>query len=367
MSRPVPVPRTLATILAALVLVGCSLRTPGVDDQGIELTAAFTDVRNLVVGHAVRVSDVQVGTVTGIELAEDFTAEVTMVLDRDVEVPVDTTAVIAKTSLLGENFVALQYPDAGGQLLTDGGTIQRTIVLPEIEQVSAQAIELLGAVLSADLDVLVEETVTAIGGRGEELQVLVGDIGDVAATYAGRTEEIAVTIDGLAALGRDLAAGADTIDTLVVELDEATASVGAQRGRILVTLEELTDLAEVLNDEVLAPHGATLSRTLERLDPVVGTLAEETDRLGTLLDQLLLFSTNVPRAVVADNAQVYGYLTRQPGQANDLEDLLDPDGGGPGLPPAPADPPNPLDGGGEGGGDRGGPSDPLDGLGEVVP
>ena len=342
MSRPVHATRPLVATLVALLLVGCSLRTPGVDDRGMELTAAFTDVRNLVVGHAVRVADVQVGTVTGIELAEDFTALVTMVLDRDVEVPVATTAVIAKTSLLGENFVALQYPEEGGQLLADGDTIQRTIVLPELEQVSQQAVELLGAVLSADLDVIVEETVTAIGGRGEELQVLVGDIGEVAATYAGRTEEIAVTIDGFGALGTDLAAGAESIDALVVELDEATASVGAQRGRILVTLEELTDLAVVLNDDVLAPHGEALSRTLERLDPVVATLAEETDRLGTLLDQLLLFSTNVPRAVVTDNAQVYGYMTREPGQTDDLEDLLAPDGGG-------------------------APTDPLDDIGEVLP
>ena len=44
----------------------------------MELTAVFTDVGDLVAGHSVQVADVRVGSITGIELTDDYQAKVTM-------------------------------------------------------------------------------------------------------------------------------------------------------------------------------------------------------------------------------------------------------------------------------------------------
>ena len=52
--------------LVALVGTSCSLRTAGSPRGDLELTAEFDDVADLVVGHSVQISDVTVGTITGI-------------------------------------------------------------------------------------------------------------------------------------------------------------------------------------------------------------------------------------------------------------------------------------------------------------
>jgi phospholipid/cholesterol/gamma-HCH transport system substrate-binding protein len=145
--------RTAALVaLIATVASSCSLRTAGSPRGDLELTAEFDDVSNLVVGHSVQLSDVTVGTVTGIELVDDRRARVTMSIQDDVELPVGTSAALSKTSLLGEQYIELQPPDpgtpvvGGERLLHAGDEIGQTSITADFETVTERAIEFLGAV-----------------------------------------------------------------------------------------------------------------------------------------------------------------------------------------------------------------------------
>ena len=68
----------------------------------------FEDSSDLVVNHSVQVADVRVGSISGIELTEDFHALVTMDLRDGLELPADSVAVLRQTSLLGEKFVEIR-------------------------------------------------------------------------------------------------------------------------------------------------------------------------------------------------------------------------------------------------------------------
>jgi phospholipid/cholesterol/gamma-HCH transport system substrate-binding protein len=69
----------------------------------------FPDVLDLVPQSTVKVSDVTVGKVTDVSL-DGYTADVTMLLRNDVDLPDNAEAEIRQTSLLGEKFVSLAPP-----------------------------------------------------------------------------------------------------------------------------------------------------------------------------------------------------------------------------------------------------------------
>src|SRR3712207_5930893 len=102
-----------------LLLSGCGFRgaysfsLPGgadVGDDPYTVEVEFLDVLDLVQQSAVRVADVPVGRVEKIELEDDWTAKVTILVNGDVDLPANAVAAIQQTSLLGEKFVELAPP-----------------------------------------------------------------------------------------------------------------------------------------------------------------------------------------------------------------------------------------------------------------
>ena len=96
------------------------LPLPGGADLGdhpYRVNAQFEDVLDLVPQAGVKVNDVPVGRVERIDLAQDgWTAEVTVLVNGDVELPANAFAKLRQSSLLGEKFVELAQPeDASGQ------------------------------------------------------------------------------------------------------------------------------------------------------------------------------------------------------------------------------------------------------------
>ena len=96
----------LAVVAVGLAAAGCTL--PGRVSGPVQLEATFDDVGDLVVDHAVEVADVRVGRVAHIELTDDFHALVTLEVQDDLQLPVDSVAVLRQTSLLGEKFIELR-------------------------------------------------------------------------------------------------------------------------------------------------------------------------------------------------------------------------------------------------------------------
>ena len=115
----------LAAVLAAAAVAttGCGfsgvydLPLPGGADLGdrpVRVTADFRDVLDLVPQSAVKVNEVSVGRVDSIGVAPDgWTAEVTMLVRGDVDLPANAFANVRQSSLLGEKYIALSAPPGG--------------------------------------------------------------------------------------------------------------------------------------------------------------------------------------------------------------------------------------------------------------
>ncbi|WP_244894050.1 MCE family protein [Planobispora rosea] len=297
------------TGLAALSMVAaCSLQTFGAASGDLTLEATFDDVQSLVAGHSVQIADVRVGSVTGIRL-EGYRARVTMSIEDGHRVPEGTSATVAKTSILGENYVELTLPPGRdmttGPFMADGATISQTSVEPDIEQVTQRAGPLIDALGAQDVNAILDAAATGIGGKGEDLNRLIRQTTEVVSAYAESRRDLTRTIDSLAELGDDLAEGSEELDKLPGSVEAATARLNHGRKHVKKTLRELTALAREVNATVYPRHEARLRELLRELDAVSTSMVRGKEDLKILISRLQRF-IDMPPIVV--NGQLLTYV-----------------------------------------------------------
>ncbi|HEU5157843.1 MAG TPA: MCE family protein [Streptosporangiaceae bacterium] len=308
MRRRVALLIVVGAVVAAALAAGCSVRTAGAPKGALTLTATFDDVQNLVAGHSVQLADVKVGSVTGVRLT-GYRATVTMSIRNGVRVPRGTSAQIAVTSLLGENFVRLVPPPGAdltaGPFLANGARIADTSVQPQFEQVVGRAGPLIEAVAKGDAATIVDAGATALNGTGPRLNAALAKSGALVELFGRQRQELAVAVERLAALGRSLAGGRDALAAAPGELARATELLDQDKGKILETVRQLTRTARLLNDNVLADRVRRLETMIRRLDPVVARLGGERRRLTTLINGMVTFEAKLPRAAYDGQLLIY--------------------------------------------------------------
>ena len=97
---------------------GLSYKGPG----GLELIASFDEIGGLAARAPVAISGVKVGQVARVELDPQLRARVTLDLDSSLALPVDSTASIRTSGLLGDQFIALE-PGGEEEVLKSGEEI----------------------------------------------------------------------------------------------------------------------------------------------------------------------------------------------------------------------------------------------------
>ncbi|WP_308287350.1 MlaD family protein [Actinomadura parmotrematis] len=281
-----------ATAAVLVAASGCTLQTIGAPQGGTTLVAVFDDVQSLVVGHSVQVADIRIGTVTRIGLA-GYRAKVTMSLGGGRRVPTGTTATIARSSLLGENYVRLDLP-AGrglstGPFLANGAVLARTSTQPDLEQISDRVGPLLAALGGQDLATISGESATALAGNGKKLNTLIARAAAVGDDYAAASTDLGHALDSLGRLGRDLRKGSDRIDRLPGSVALATQRLQADRTHLRASIEALLKLARSVNAKVQQRHAARLAVLLKRADALLAAALRGRDDLKTLAATVLGF------------------------------------------------------------------------------
>ncbi len=316
--------RALGALVAVSALSTASCTLPGRVEGPVQLTATFEDVGDLVAGHSVQVADVRVGSITSIELTDDYQAKVTMRLKDGLELPDNSEAVLRTTSLLGEKFIELRPPrdDAGDPVpatgtLEDGDEIMKASQAPELEFVAEEAVNLLAGVASNDLSTMIETGAVGFGGRAAELGSLIDSLSVVSGTLAAQTDNIVRIIDNLDAATASLAGGADRIDQLLVNLADTTQVLADNRELTLQTLRDLTRLAKAQNELVFEPFRDDIDRQITQLDALLQIVAAQRQEVGVFVDWLAAFTVKAPLGVPGDFAQVYGWF--QPAFLDDAQ------------------------------------------------
>jgi phospholipid/cholesterol/gamma-HCH transport system substrate-binding protein len=324
-----PITRAAALGAGVLLLAGCGFRgaysfsLPGGADLGDEpytVQVEFLDVLDLVPQSGVKVADVPVGRVEQIELGDDWTAVVTIVVNGDVELPANAVAAIQQSSLLGEKFIELAPP--GNQepqgRLEDGSLIplERTNRNVEVEELlGALSLVLNGGGL-AQLQTINRELGDALAGREdalkstlEQLDVFIGGLDE-------QRDEIGRALDSADRLAQTLAQRTETIETALDTIGPGLDVINEQRDLLVAMLDGLARLGDV-GTRIINESAANTIEDLRLLQPILSQLAAAGPNLAGSLELLLTYPfpdssvlgcvTGDPCPLNARQAQTGGY------------------------------------------------------------
>ena len=295
--------KKLAIALTALVLAGCgsggfdgvyNMPLPGgadVGDHPYRVKAQFKDVLDLVPQAGVKVNDVPVGRVEKIDLGADgWTAEVTMLVNGDVQLPANAFANLRQSALLGEKFVELGKPkDATGKL-ADNAVIPlaKTNRNPEVEEVFGALSMLLNGGGVAQLQNITKELNAAMEGNEQEIRSLLGNLNTFVGELDKHKAEIVRALDSINRLAGTLAQQREKIAVALTDLEPGLKVLAEQRTQLVTLLKSLNTLSDVATDTVNKSRDDIVA-DLKALQPTLTKLAESGQNLPKSLELLLTY------------------------------------------------------------------------------
>lgn len=279
--------RAAAVVVTLVALVGVM---SGCSAGGsISATATFDDVSDLQGRAPVLMSDVQVGEVSSVELAEDGRrAKVTISVKEDANVPADVRAEVRRTTPIGEDIVALVplTNDPEAPPLENGAVIDDATRVPDLEQLVSSGEDLFATLSAQQISILLEEGATALEGRGPVLNEVIANLDTIIAGFNSRT---------------------DTIRALVTDIDLLAAELApesSQAGRVLDQIRETTEILQVNADQFLD----TLLAVNELADQTSSLIRDHFDNIRLQFDAL----RSLTNAVASEQAALAGILENVP-------------------------------------------------------
>jgi phospholipid/cholesterol/gamma-HCH transport system substrate-binding protein len=284
-----------AAVVGALGLSSCSIYDvplPGGPDVGsnpMTVHIMFRDVLDLVPQSTVKVDDVTVGKVTSISL-KGYTADVTVKIPKNIDLPDNARAEIRQTSLLGEKFVSLSKPDAPTGKLGNGDVIglENTGRNPEIEEVFSALALLLNGGGVGQLKTIAEELNTAFGGREAAVRSIIDQLGSFMGQLDANKESIVTALENVNRLSLELRRQDGTIKSALDDLPGAIKSVNGQRQDLVKMLQALSNLSSVGVRVIQASKESTID-SLRNLAPVLEAFAKSGQDMPKALQVFLTY------------------------------------------------------------------------------
>lgn len=320
--------RRLPLLLAASTLVvstGCDgifgVDLPGGSATGptYRVNVVFDDVLDLVPQSAVKVGDVSIGDVEKITLDPGtFKANVRVRIRKSVVLPRNAVAQVRQTSLLGEKFVELSPPlnEPAEGVLADGDTIaaDRSSKVPEVEEVFTALSALLNGGGIGNIQTIAVELSAALAGREDAVRSSLRNITKLVTAFDQRKQDIVRAIEAMDKLTSTLAKQKQTIADAIDTFTPALTVLADQREDLTRLLTHVAQLSKVGTRVVTGSRADTVA-TLEMLEPILAKVVSVRADLSKALDQVLLLTKLVPRAIPGDYLQLYVEIFLEPSSA----------------------------------------------------
>ncbi|WP_185981664.1 MCE family protein [Skermania sp. ID1734] len=282
-------------VVAGLGLTGCGVNAqnlplpkPGVPSDSYTLHVIFKSALNLPTSAKVKVAGADVGAVTDIT-TKNFQADVTVKIQKNVQLPDGTTAELRQATPLGDVFVSMNMPQRkpGDHLLQDGDTIgiNQTTAGATVEQVMTAASTLINGGVLTQAANIADQLSSMVTGHGPVLSHLIVEMTGVIKSLNDRTDQLDLSLNQLdAILGTvndrktELASVANTLPQEVGAIGENNQAIGALLARLAVTSDALGDFSRTT--------GQNLDDMLSGVDKLMSGIARWGNSLGGAMDAL---------------------------------------------------------------------------------
>lgn len=310
--------RMLAVLLGVILLTSCgswrgiaNVPLPGgprTEPTHITIYLQIPDILALTVNSRVRVADVTIGAVRAIEL-KNWVATLTLEIDHTVKLPVNATAKVGQTSLLGSQHIELAAPpDPASQSLKDGDTIplENASAYPTTERVLAAIAFILNGGGIPNLEVIQNEVNSILDGRADRIREFLNRLDTFTDQLNQQSGQLTRAIDASNRLLRILAQRNDTIDRALTDFPPLIKHFADTRDLFADAAVALGRFGRAA-DDALAPTADTLQTNLALLQPPLKELGGASPYLTGALK--LMFTApfsieNVPKIVRGDYMNV---------------------------------------------------------------
>ena len=287
------------TLVVAVAGSGCSL--PGQKD-GYEVTAFFRDVGDLVPGASVQSLDVEIGSVTDIDLLyEDgeMIARVLFTIEPAAQVPRDgLQALVRQTSLLGEQFIDIVATETGPALSEDGTVIplENTDRRVDIETFLSELSGFVGQGGLSELNRFTHAQALILEDRGKRFGETIEELDRFTSVLADRKVDIGDAIDSLASASGTIADNQATLDSFLDSFEQANVLLDEQGEGLQRLFSSLARFGDV-SSRFLVRHEGAINRQFKSLRPVFRALAGVSGELRTDIGQLRRFFELFPKSL----------------------------------------------------------------------
>jgi phospholipid/cholesterol/gamma-HCH transport system substrate-binding protein len=287
--------RTIANLVTFFVVGGLfffwaatSLVKLDAINQPYKMKAEFTNAVGLLSGSEVDYLGVTFGTVSSVERI-DGGVRVTMKLEKNKKVPINSSANIFRKSALGEQYIEFDPPPGytnGGPYYAKNAVIPmaRTTVPLEFSELLRSASRLVSAIPPGALDTLVHEAAVGVNGRADSLRGL-ADAGD---RLSQMLVQRSAALDRLAtnntSLTHTFTEHSQSLSQSVADLRQVAESLKNARGNTTILLQRGAQLLGTAAD-LVAKHKGDLDCDLKTLELVtdVTTTQHNLQGLQTVL------------------------------------------------------------------------------------
>jgi phospholipid/cholesterol/gamma-HCH transport system substrate-binding protein len=281
----------VVTAVATMVILFGYIKIPSLLGVGhYSVTVQLPRSAGLYASSNVTYRGTEVGRVSTIRLT-DTGVEAVLSLRSDVQIPANLDAQVHSVSAIGEQYVALEPLSVTGQTLKDGDVIpaSHTTVPPDINALLAAANRGLDAIPGDNLQTVIDESNTAIGGLGPELARFVKGSTRLAIDARANLDPLTAVIDQSQPVLDSQADTADAIQSWATHLATITRELQANDTSVAGLLEHggrAADEARQLIDR-LKPTLPLLLANLVSIGQIGITYQPALEQLLVLLPQSL--------------------------------------------------------------------------------
>jgi phospholipid/cholesterol/gamma-HCH transport system substrate-binding protein len=311
------------TCATAMLVSGCGfsgiydLPLPGGADLGdspYTVKIELRDALDLVPQAGVKVNEVQVGRVDEIGVGKDgWSAEVSVEVNGDVQLPANAVANLRQSSLLGEKYIELSPPpDAKPEgKLADGAVIglDRTNRNTEVEEVLGALSMLLNGGGIEQLQNIAQEMNAALSGNEGDIRRTLNSVDDLVSTLDESKSDITHAIDGVDKLAGTLNNEKDKLAGAIDSLGPGLKVLTDQRSQLVRMLQSLQSLSDVAITTVDQSQ-ADVVADLKALTPALNKLADAGANLPKSLEILFTipFTDEAVKGVHGDYFNLYAKI-----------------------------------------------------------
>jgi len=238
-------------IVGILLLLGLSLqvdRNLFKKPEGMELFTHFSDIKGLEEGAPVMLAGLEVGAVTSMQFEpEKAKVKVRMFIRSPYHLKKDSVASIRLQSLLGQNYISVDYGDPNSPDLAYGNVVK-----------SMETVD-------------VDEALQIVGNLGEELKSLVKDFNEnqshltnqISSLIDENRDNIKKTTESFASMGPKLDTALDSVNELIGEANQGKGTIGKlfKDETLYTRMTQMSDSFTSLTGDIRSGQG-TLSQLI---------------------------------------------------------------------------------------------------------